>query len=225
MRSTTCGPAASRAQPFSSHNRSSREGHPPAARAPCCDASDFLPGPGFNLGYWQSLYARRRNSSPIRTRAGTPVALALIAALAACSSNTGNARGRQTSNSVTRPARHGSLRDATIMTYDSGHGTQIGYTSAGGDAYLWYPGNAVVLPASARSAATRSATATAPTYNSVTGQSGSGYECIPMARHDSIVVNTAKGDIFDLHGRRRPSFRLGRARTTLLAVLGRCGDC
>ena len=36
-------------------------------------------------------------------------------------------------------------RNVTWHTYDSSHGNQVEFTTAGGEAYLWYPGNAVVL--------------------------------------------------------------------------------
>ncbi len=38
------------------------------------------------------------------------------------------------------------LSDATVLHYDSGHGTQVEYMSADGYAFLWYPGNQSVVP-------------------------------------------------------------------------------
>ena len=34
----------------------------------------------------------------------------------------------------------------TNMTSDPGHGTQVEYLQSGGGAFLWYPGNKIVLP-------------------------------------------------------------------------------
>ena len=43
--------------------------------------------------------------------------------------------------STTVEGMTGFMADRTIMTYSSGHGTQVEYSAANGRTFLWYPGN------------------------------------------------------------------------------------
>jgi hypothetical protein len=65
----------------------------------------------------------------------------------------------------------------TNMSHDAGHGTQVEYLSPGGSAWLWYPGNSVILPGKwKRSGENICFAYTANSYNPVTGHKGGDWE-------------------------------------------------
>jgi hypothetical protein len=112
--------------------------------------------------------------------------------------------------------------NVTNLSYSPGHGTQVEYVAANGTNFLWYPGNAVVLPGRWKLRGTAGVKATqicfvygAHTYNPVTGVVGAQWECEATASYISLQVERANGDIFGLTHRTSVPFVLSRQRTSL----------
>lgn len=110
----------------------------------------------------------------------------------------------------------------TQMIYEGQHGTQIEYLAEGGEAFLWYPGNRVVLKG--RWALEDRDICFAygqNTFNPVTGHQGGGWECMPFELYGSAVAERMRGDVFALENRRAVPFSLDPQRTTLEQLLSR----
>jgi hypothetical protein len=109
----------------------------------------------------------------------------------------------------------GSIAGRTLRSWEPAHGAQIEYMRPNGRAYLWYPGNRVVVPSFWRAEAIRGLASICflyplRSYNPVTRQLGGRWECRPervWARH---VVEVARGDIFGLSRRAATPFPLPR---------------
>lgn len=99
--------------------------------------------------------------------------------------------------------------DVTQVSYDGlllgrGHGTQIEYTSADGQAHLWYPGNRRILHG--RWKIDKDGTETVACfdynnpggYNPVTGHQGDGFECGSFHMQRYATVDILPGDVFGL---------------------------
>ena len=92
----------------------------------------------------------------------------------------------------------------THVSYDFGrHGTQIEYTSADGDAHLWYPGNSRILHG--RWKAKRDGDQTKicfaygeGTYNPQTGHRGADFECGLYQASHLTTMDVVDGDVFAL---------------------------
>jgi hypothetical protein len=111
----------------------------------------------------------------------------------------------------------------TNMTYSGSHGTQVEYLSRSGDAFLWYPGNAVVVKGRWRGTVEGKYPAIcfayqANSYNPVTGSVGSQWECEPTLLYERNIVDRSRGDAFGLSTRTEVPFPLGPERTTLRAL-------
>lgn len=134
--------------------------------------------------------------------------------------------------STTVEGMTGFMADRTIMTYSSGHGTQVEYSAANGRTFLWYPGNTrtvlgewkveerdIRLPGgegvTARKVTLICYRYGANTYNPVTNQRGGAWECRPAAPDLRLIVESVQGDVFGLAARRTPPFALARDRTTI----------
>jgi len=128
------------------------------------------------------------------------------------------------------------VSDRTNMVYDTVHGTQVEFTSADGRAFLWYPGNSVILPGAWKidrmtrtlGGMPREHTVlcfryTENSYNPATGHSGADWECnmayfyINKARRTESVG----GDVLGLATMGRPPFKLTRDKTTLAELAAR----
>jgi len=115
----------------------------------------------------------------------------------------------------------------TRMSFGPGHGTQVSYMHPDGAIFLWYPGNAVIVPGKwqivPRTTTAQPAEESASicfqygsnTYNPVTGQFGGKWECRPADVFDRSTVDRAEGDVFALATRTAVPFRLARERTTI----------
>jgi hypothetical protein len=95
--------------------------------------------------------------------------------------------------------------DRTTLSYSRAHGNQVEHTSADGRAFLWYPGNARVLPGRWKVENGRICYAyEGVTLNPVTGAQGPGYECELLWRHEMVTVETVAGDPLGLSRRTEP---------------------
>jgi len=102
----------------------------------------------------------------------------------------------------------------TVLFYDSSHGNQIEYYDPSGRAFLWYPGNRVIVPGEWRVDGQDICFRYGMnTYNAVTGERGGTWSRSPLRQWTSDVVDSATGDAFGLatgeipfHLRRHPRF-------------------
>lgn len=127
--------------------------------------------------------------------------------------------------------------DATSMSYSPEHGTQVGFTTKDGRSFLWYPGNAIVLPGQWLACEERmssSSPETGPvaftygticyqygenTYNPVTKVAGAVWECAAAGTRDASLIERRKGDLFDLARRQRVPFVLAKDQTAFDVLL------
>ncbi|HEY9013267.1 MAG TPA: hypothetical protein VIN06_19870 [Devosia sp.] len=110
----------------------------------------------------------------------------------------------------------------TNMSHDPGHGTQVEYLSPGGGAWLWYPGNAVIVPGKWKRAGKEMCFAyTANSYNPVTGHKGGGWECMPYKHWWGSIAERVEGDPLGLEGRRKVPFKLGKERVRFDKLVAR----
>jgi hypothetical protein len=114
------------------------------------------------------------------------------------------------------------VADRTNLLYGSFHGTQVEYTSANGEAFLWYPGNAVILSGywKIETAAPYGAPQLCfsygeATYNPSTGRGGGGWQCAWARDYWQRIVEARNGDYLGLEARRAAPFWLSREPTTL----------
>jgi hypothetical protein len=121
-----------------------------------------------------------------------------------------------------------------------GHGTQIEYLAADGRAFLWYPGNKVVLSGNWRTE-TEPRTVTdrskerhftvaslcfrykTTRINPQTGESGANWSCTPSLFYLRRKKEEVTGDVFGLSRQGAPPFILDREATTLDALRQRVG--
>jgi hypothetical protein len=137
---------------------------------------------------------------------------------------------------MTEEEARANLRDRTRNVHDSGHGTQINYTSAGGRSFLWYPSNSVILPGEwkvesrtsmvwgSRRDVVHVCYRYGPgTYNPVTGAQGANWECSYAALSLRRMRENAVGDVLGLSRRSAVPFVLGREPTTLQQLAAKVG--
>jgi hypothetical protein len=110
----------------------------------------------------------------------------------------------------------------TNMSHDRGHGTQIEYLSPGGGAWLWYPGNARILPGRWKRAGADICFAyTGGSHNPVTGHRGDGWECMDYRYWWGAIEQRVEGDPLRLEGRVEVPFRLGKGRVRFDELIAR----
>jgi len=113
----------------------------------------------------------------------------------------------------------------TYMTYEPQHGTQVEYLSRQGEAFLWYPGNSVILAGRwKREGSSICFAYDGNTYNPVTGHIGGSFECMPFALHQSGIRERVAGDLLNLERRVDAPFRLSKSQTTLEALRAKIGQ-
>jgi hypothetical protein len=170
------------------------------------------------------LVFHRRISRTLNGAVGTALLLLLQTDCAPAQSATGSL-GAANLMSVTEARQFFACK--TSMSFAPGHGTQVSYLQPDGMEFLWYPGNAVVLPARwdivARTTRTEPRKEYADicfkygtnTYNPVTNQVGGKWECRPAHFNARFTVDRADGDIFGLAKRRTVPFVLSPERTSI----------
>ncbi|MDR3470959.1 MAG: hypothetical protein P4M09_04620 [Devosia sp.] len=128
-------------------------------------------------------------------------------------------------------ASAGSPINSTNLTFDPGHGTQVEYLSDGGGAYLWYPGNSIILPGhwkmqggSTKHPAQICFRYGPNTYNPVTHVYGDKWECEGVDVYTSYLTEQAKGDVLGLAHRSAAPFTLSRSRVTLEQLAKQTGQ-
>lgn len=113
-----------------------------------------------------------------------------------------------------------SLANRTQMSFSPGHGTQIEYLAADGTAWLWYPGNRVILQGAWKTeVGSMCFRYGANTFNPVTGHTGAGWECAPLAIYRSTLTESRTGDLLGLKGRGKVPYALGSTRVDLDSVV------
>lgn len=130
-------------------------------------------------------------------------------------------------------------QNTTRMSHDPSHGTQISFSATDGRAFLWYPGNAVVLQGTWRACEDRfgftvkgAETTTIPfgklcfkygptTFNPATGSRGDEWECAAASTFDAKLVEQRAGDVFGLAKRTAVPFVLTREKSTFGQLLAR----
>lgn len=115
----------------------------------------------------------------------------------------------------------------TYLSFSSAHGFQVNYLAAGGDAYLWYPGNRNVVPENYKRDVIAGQQALCwrhprQSYNPVTKQTGGKYACMPLDLSRKTIVAELVGDPYKLASGNLPhplkrcvapaAFRFDRAR-------------
>lgn len=104
-----------------------------------------------------------------------------------------------------------------------GHGTQIEYFGSDGRAFLWYPGNSRIVPAlwELRPGTLSHSICfkySKRSYNPLTKQDGSRWNCISLGHWAKDIVEKRSGDIFKLSTGRVPH-PLPRYQTTFDTLL------
>ncbi len=97
----------------------------------------------------------------------------------------------------------------TYLSFSKGHGFQVNYIGQNGKAWLWYPGNRVVLPEVWKLAKANSQSAMCwrhpqNSYNPVTKQNGGDFACAPLALQQKANVAVIDGDTFNLQSGKIP---------------------
>jgi len=100
---------------------------------------------------------------------------------------------------ATDPATSGAYGGRTFLSFTPAHGYQITYIGEQGTSWLWYPGNAISLPAEVNILATSVCfTYGGETWNPVTAQKGGKLACMPRTFFDYANVAEMDGDVFGL---------------------------
>lgn len=94
----------------------------------------------------------------------------------------------------------------TIHTRRQGHGNQIEYADANGKAYLWYPGNSIILEGEWRIQGPESICYRYPegTFNPETGQEGGEFVCERIQGMGPRMVEVWDGDVYGLSKLKMP---------------------
>ena len=130
------------------------------------------------------------------------------------------------------------VSNRTGLSSDPQHGTQISFATRDGKAYLWYPGNQVVLQGEWRTDTRRVEIKLqgqlvkvrnessvcyrygANTFNPATRQAGA-WNCLPVLPGRSFFRESRTGDVFGLSKNSSPPFVLSREAATIAALLTR----
>lgn len=116
----------------------------------------------------------------------------------------------------------------TIVYFDRSHGTQVEYYDQSG-AYLWYPGNTVILPGAWKVSAEADRGGQIcfryPTssLNPVTGVKGSDWECSSLRDQQSSIKHRLLGDPFALKSGKVPFIFKRHKRMSLSALTSGAG--
>ncbi len=91
----------------------------------------------------------------------------------------------------------------TYLSFDLAHGFQINYIGNSGKAWLWYPGNRVVLTEEYKKDRIREQNAicwrsTEVSFNSVTGTRGDQFACESLDFAQRTTIASLSGDVFNL---------------------------
>lgn len=111
---------------------------------------------------------------------------------------------------VAEVAHAASLSNRTVMTYEGGAGTQVEFYTGNGRTYLWFPGTKRVVQGRWKS----QGKAVCFSYKSMAGGK---WQCITTGTLQSLIVDTARGDVFGLSKGRAP-FTLPSGRTSIKAL-------
>lgn len=121
------------------------------------------------------------------------------------------------------------LADKTIRSYDRGHGNQVEFIARDGTVWLWYPGNAIVLPGEWKTQPLSASGGTSlcfrygtNTRNPVTGVVGAVWQCSDGADWLRDTPEIVDGDPLKL--RRTRPFELTAHPETSLARLADRAD-
>lgn len=122
------------------------------------------------------------------------------------------------------------LRNTTTRIWDKGHGTQVEYLSAGGKAFLWYPGNRSVVVGDWKTQAREGGSVSEicfrygqESYNPVTGQSGGTWSCRNATGYLVNLDVIVRGDPFNLTSGRVPYVLPKQERISLGKLFQRAG--
>lgn len=135
----------------------------------------------------------------------------------------------------------------TLLFFDRGHGTQVAYYSPEGVEYLWYPGNARIVPGQWKIDPARKTgyslntvdgvvsrkinNATIcfkyglKTWNPVTRQAGGKWKCTATVLWLGHTVEAKDGDVFGLSKRPEVPFKLKKPKTSIEALRASCKTC
>lgn len=121
------------------------------------------------------------------------------------------------------------LDHQTLLFGEEGHGNQIEYLSADGNAYLWYPGNNVAVPGrwfleESDDYLMICFQYGANTYNPVTKKQGAQINRIPITRWLADVKERTDGDLFALASGKVPFKLLRHPLFPTLADVNRVAD-
>lgn len=86
----------------------------------------------------------------------------------------------------------------TVLYYDTSHGNQVEYYDPAGRAFLWYPTNRIALGGEWRMDQGDVCFRYDNSYNPVTGDYGDDWDCRPLERLSTHIVDVAEGDVFRL---------------------------
>lgn len=97
------------------------------------------------------------------------------------------------------------LKNKTVLFFDSFHKTQLAYFNDNSQEWLWYPGNRSALLGYVQIRG-KLICFSYPnsSINPATGVAGPDWECSPLARHKTRIVESVSGDVFNLSSGRIP---------------------
>ncbi|GGF81955.1 hypothetical protein SAMN05216376_117100 [Mameliella alba] len=102
--------------------------------------------------------------------------------------------------------------NVTYLSFSAAHGFQVNYIRGDGKAWLWYPGNTVVVPEMWKIEGGGTSLCwshPSNSYNPVTRETGGGFTCSPRLFTARTVVAHLPGDPFKLSSGKIP-YRLGK---------------
>jgi hypothetical protein len=121
---------------------------------------------------------------------------------------------------------HAQLAGWTNLLQHPVQGSQIMYFGPSGKAYLWSLRSAEIEVGRYYSGMMENTTCFKfgpDRYNPVTGLPAGRSECTPRPQFANLVTEQARGDVFNLAGRRDAPFALGGSRLTLAQAARRAG--
>ncbi|MCB9992467.1 MAG: hypothetical protein H6873_02295 [Hyphomicrobiaceae bacterium] len=115
-------------------------------------------------------------------------------------------------------------KNTTNLHYDDYFGTQVEYLSSRNKAYLWFPGNSVIVPGEWMILVSTSNPSAPPlmcfkyptnSYNPATGERGGNWECRPLPEYLGTLKEQVSGDLFHLARSQHVPFVLSKEPATL----------